>query len=68
MLGLLATPVIIQVLVGDTLSVLHIRSFVSIQFAAACAIAIALETFTKQIDNLVLPLYFYAALLLLCPA
>lgn len=38
-----------------------------IQFSAACACACLLETFTKQVDNLILPLYFYGTLVLLSP-
>jgi hypothetical protein len=38
-----------------------------IQLSAACAVACLLETFTTQVDNLILPLYFFVTLVLLSP-
>ena len=57
----------IIVCVGSAAHIINTRSFQVVQFAASVAVACMLETFTKQIDNLFLPLYFYGTLLLLSP-
>ncbi len=58
---------LLQQVVPASVVVLRVQSFQLVQYAASVVIASLLETFTKQIDNLFLPLYFYSTLLLMSP-
>ena len=66
-LSIIVFVVVTQYCVGSAAHIINTRSFQVVQFAASVAVACMLETFTKQIDNLFLPLYFYGTLLLLSP-
>ncbi len=65
--SILVFVIVAQYCLGTSLTVINPRSFQVVQFAASVALASLLETFTKQIDNLFLPLYFYGTLVLLSP-
>ena len=66
-LGILVVVAVAQGCLGNMVLLLSVRSFQVVQFAASVAVVSLLETFTKQIDNLFLPLYFFGTLLLLSP-
>ena len=63
-LSMVAFVLALQAMLGHHATIISPRTFQSIQLAAAVAVACLLETFTKQIDNLFLPLYFFGTLLL----